>query len=92
MYNNESSKGQSNQSFNGQNNQWSSELFNCFSDFGECCFAFICPLCYQIRLFNKANEACCSCIFGGLVPLRTKIRIKNDIQVKQKYIKINKIK
>lgn len=85
MINNDHNQGLFNQSFknNHHNNQWSSELCNCFSDFGECCFAFFCPFCYQIRLFNKANETCCSCIFGGLVPLRTKIRMKNNIQVKK---------
>ncbi|RMZ93469.1 cornifelin -like protein [Brachionus plicatilis] len=64
-----------------QNQQWSSGLCNCFSDFGECCFAFFCPLCYQIKLFNDADETCCSCLFGGLVPLRTKIRMKNNIEI-----------
>ena len=60
---------------------WSSGLCNCFGDVGECCFAFFCPLCYQVKLFIDADETCCSCMFGGLVPLRTKIRTRNKIKV-----------
>ena len=62
-------------------NQWTSGLCNCCSDLGECCFAYFCNLCYMCKLFSQAGEPCCSCIYGGLVPLRTKIRTERNIEV-----------
>ncbi|CAF0816373.1 unnamed protein product [Brachionus calyciflorus] len=67
-------------SIDHENREWSNELCNCFSDVGECCFAFFCPICYQIKIFIDAGETCCSWCFGGLVPLRTKIRTRNKIK------------
>ena len=60
---------------------WSNSTCGCFDDIGEFCFAFLCPICYQIKLFNSAQESCISCLFGGLVPLRTKIRTERGIEV-----------
>ena len=60
--------------------EWTSGLFECCSDCGELIFAYLLPCIYQYRLFNQANEGVCSCCFGGLIPLRTKIRTERNIQ------------
>ena len=56
------------------------KLCGCCNDRRECCFAFWCQICYHVNLFTKANENCCSCFCGGLVPLRTKIRTERNIE------------
>ena len=63
------------------NGDWKYDLCDCCSDCGDCCYAFFCLPCYEMRVFSHAGEGCCSCLFGGLVPLRTKIRAKKNIQV-----------
>ena len=47
----------------------------------KCAYAYFCPCCYACSLFSKADETCCSCLWGGLVPLRTKIRTQRGIEV-----------
>lgn len=53
----------------------------CFDDCTECCFAYWCFPFYVCSLFPRNSENLCSCVFGGLVPLRTKIRTERAIQV-----------
>lgn len=62
--------------------EWSNDLCDCFEDCSEFCCACFCTPCYQYDIFRRANENFCSCIFGGLVPLRTKIRTERNIKVK----------
>ena len=38
------------------------------------------PTCYQCLVFARADESFDSCLFGGVVPLRTKIRIQRGIK------------
>ena len=66
--------------------EWSHGLCGCFDDCGEFIFAYFCSLCYECRLFSLANEGFCSCLFGGLVPLRTKIRTERGINVRLGFI------
>ena len=61
--------------------EWTNSICGCFNSCGNCAFAFLCPLCFEVKLFCDANEDCCSCIFGGLVPLRTRIRAERGINV-----------
>lgn len=60
--------------------EWEHGLYGCCDDMTECCFAFWLLPCHMCRTFSRANESCFSCIFGGLVPLRTRIRIQRRIK------------
>lgn len=64
-----------------EENEWSQGLFGCFDNLSECALAFFLGPCYQMWLHRENNEHCCSCVFGGLVPLRTKMRINKGIKV-----------
>jgi len=59
---------------------WSTGLFDCCSEFGNCAFAFFCPCIFQCTLMQTAGESCCAACCGGLVPLRTKIRTERGIE------------
>jgi hypothetical protein len=65
----------------GNMREWSHERCSCCEDMGECCCAFLCSPCFICRTFSRAEEHCCSCLFGGIVPLRTKIRLEKKIRV-----------
>jgi Cys-rich protein (TIGR01571 family) len=65
----------------GVKREWSSGLFDCFDNFGECLYACFCRECYACRLHGTAGEPCWSCLIGGLIPLRTKIRAERGIEV-----------
>ena len=64
-----------------QKNQWSAGLCSCCTNFGDCLFAWFLPCIYNCSLFSQANETLWSCLFGGLVPLRTKVRTERNIEV-----------
>ncbi len=61
--------------------QWFIGLCGCCSDCSECCYAFWCLPCYTCSLFSRTSEDCCSWCFGGMIPLRTKIRAERGIEV-----------
>ena len=69
--------------------EWTNPICGCFNNCGDCVFAFICPPCFQVKLFWDANEDCCSCAFGGLVPLRTRIRAERGIDVKFELLRLS---
>ncbi|XP_028406727.1 placenta-specific gene 8 protein-like [Dendronephthya gigantea] len=58
---------------------WSSGLCKCFSDMKSCCLGFFCSPILACKLSGKMGECCCAgCI--GPAALRTKHRMKHDIQ------------
>lgn len=60
---------------------WNHGLFGCFASPGECCFATFCPALYLFKIYAAAGEGCCSCIWGGVAILRTKVRSERGIDV-----------
>ena len=62
--------------------KWTNSKCGCFNNFCYCIFAFFCPLLFELKLFRLAEEDISSCVFGGLVPLRTRIRAERGINVK----------
>lgn len=60
--------------------EWTTGMFDCCDDIPECVYAFFCGWCYMCDMAKAMNESCCSCMFGGMVPMRTKIRTERGIE------------
>lgn len=69
--------------------QWTTGLCDCCSDMGACCFAYFLPWCYLCKVYSDAGEGFCSCLWGGIVPLRVKVRTERGIQVRHMIIDFN---
>ncbi len=59
---------------------WSNDLSDCCNEAGECALSYFCTPCYLCVLFSRAKEPCCSCLFGGILALRTKVRVERGIK------------
>lgn len=65
----------------GAKREWSFGLFDCFSDIGGCLCAYFCTCCYAYKVFTDAGEGFCDCCWGGILPLRVKVRTERGIEV-----------
>ena len=54
--------------------------FDSFINALGCC-GFFCTLCYQCRIAKRIHESCASVCFGGMIPMRTRIRTERKIKV-----------
>ncbi|XP_064595332.1 uncharacterized protein LOC135461954 [Liolophura sinensis] len=60
---------------------WSTGTCGCFDDCSGCIAAMFCPLFYQCHLSSRSAESCFTPIIpGGMIALRTKLRVKNNIR------------
>ncbi|CAF1157346.1 unnamed protein product, partial [Brachionus calyciflorus] len=58
-------------------NEFSTGLFECCSDCGNCCYAYFCMPCFLCKVYEDAGECMCTPFLCGvetLPILRTKIR------------------
>lgn len=60
---------------------WSTGMCDIFDDCSDCCCAFFCTSCFLYKLYSRAGEGFCSCLFVSLSQLRTKVRIERGIHV-----------
>ncbi|XP_062611144.1 cornifelin homolog A-like [Saccostrea cucullata] len=62
--------------------QWSTGLFDCFSDIKMCLLGLCCTPCVLCHVASRTGECCCMphCILGGSVILRSRIRTIGGIQ------------
>ncbi|CAF1046181.1 unnamed protein product [Brachionus calyciflorus] len=59
---------------------WTIGLLGCLKDIkGIACASFLFPL-YLCMTYSKAGQGVCDCIFGGLLPLRVKVRTERAIE------------
>ncbi|KAK3733315.1 hypothetical protein RRG08_037107 [Elysia crispata] len=61
---------------------WNSGLFSCLNDAVGCVLTAACLPLAMMRLSNRLNECACvtCCVPGGVLPLRTKLRIMGGIR------------
>lgn len=61
---------------------WSSGLFSCCNDMGNCMWVMCCPSCALGSISNRLGECCCvtCCVPMGLVSVRTRIRTLGGIR------------
>ncbi|XP_061177272.1 placenta-specific gene 8 protein-like [Saccostrea echinata] len=62
--------------------QWSTGLFDCFSDIKTCIIGYFCLPCTLCNLASRTGECCCMPYFvsGGTVVMRSRIRTIGGIQ------------
>ncbi|XP_041361805.1 cornifelin homolog A-like [Gigantopelta aegis] len=60
---------------------WSSGICGCCEEMSSCCLGWFCPCILACNVATDMGESCCvpCCVHGGLVAMRTKIRIQNNI-------------
>ncbi|XP_074660828.1 cornifelin-like [Tubulanus polymorphus] len=63
-------------------NNWSTGLLGCCDDCGVCICGYFCFPCTLCRISSGMHENACApiCCPGGLLALRTKLRVEHDIQ------------
>lgn len=65
----------------GGDKEWSSGLCSCCEDVKSCCMAYFCMPCLVCRMAkNTGNHMCTGCAPGGVVGMRTQIRLSYGIQ------------
>jgi len=65
----------------GTKREWTSGMFDCCDDIGECVQCYFCHVCFLCKLCAGMDESCLSWCFGGLVPMRTRVRTERGIEV-----------
>ncbi|UJR08213.1 hypothetical protein I4U23_012486 [Adineta vaga] len=62
--------------FQQLNNEWSADLFSCFDNMSQCCYAYWCFCCFLGSLAEKIDESktSCCCVPNILTTYRMKVR------------------
>ncbi|VDI38070.1 Hypothetical predicted protein [Mytilus galloprovincialis] len=61
---------------------WSTGIFDCCSDVGNCFFTFCCCSCAMASLASRLGECCCTmcCVPAAPINMRTRIRTMGGIR------------
>ncbi|KAK2148372.1 hypothetical protein LSH36_501g08043 [Paralvinella palmiformis] len=67
---------------NTGNRDWKADLLGCFDDCKTTLCGLCCPLCLASRVSQRVGEHLCvpCCVPGGLIAIRTKMRLMLGIQ------------
>ncbi|KAL3882244.1 hypothetical protein ACJMK2_028606 [Sinanodonta woodiana] len=62
--------------------EWSTGLFDCFSDCGTCLMGYFCLPCTMCTIASKQGDCACMpfCVPGAMVALRARIRTLGGIR------------
>lgn len=45
----------------GMEREWKNGVFGCFSNMGNCCYAYFCPCCAVGKVAERVGDSCCMC-------------------------------